>query len=159
MAICELLVAAKVVKEIYLTRLPVGHTHEVCLPYMNIKALVGGVNRQIFVGHVEVALNTFYFISPAQDIDSKFGKIWVALRCEEIGSPQDYAAKLEKVFASSKIKCEVKDVFATPDYVSWLRPIIDPQLKRWTKELYTQLQWSFVAIDRNEHFPTGVKVM
>ena len=121
LAICELLVAAGVVKEIVLTRLPVGHTHE--------------------------------------DIDSKFGKIWTALRSKNILTPQDYEAELRKVFESGSLKFDVKDVFLTPDYASWLEPHIDSKLSRWTKELFTQLQWSFTPTERSEHFPTGVKVM
>jgi hypothetical protein len=100
-------------------------------------------------------LNSIQF----EDIDSKFGKIWVRLRCQDVACPQDYKVFLEEVFQSSNIKCVVKDIFVTPDYVAWLDPIIDPSFQRWTKEIYTQLQWKFIAVEPSEFFPLGVKTM
>lgn len=94
-----------------------------------------------------------------QDIDAKFGKIWSALRKMNIHTPQEYARLLQKVFDKNIVKCEVLDVFVIPDYQAWLEPVIDPHLSRWTKEIYTQLQWKFTATEPNEYFPTGVKAM
>ena len=94
-----------------------------------------------------------------EDIDSKFGMIWKACRSLLLDTPQKYKEKLEEVFAESDIKCAVVDVFAIPDYESWLEDYIDPEFHGWTKKTYTQLQWLFRPIFPSEYYPMAAITM
>ena len=108
-----------------------------------------GIKRIVFtrlpVGHTH------------EDIDSKFAKIWVGLRCHSIYTPQQYKAKLEEIFASSRIKCKVVDVFAVPDYHEWLERHIDSEFGKCHKGVQTMHQWQFEKVTTSVHFPMGVK--
>jgi hypothetical protein len=127
LAFCELLIIVGLTDHIYLTRLPVGHTHE--------------------------------------DIDGKFAKIWKCVRNEHIHSPQQYRKWIEvaltpkKLDVNKRMPVEIIDLFAIPDYKSFISDCIDKKLSGWTKEENTQLQWHFRKADdteiHNHYFPSG----
>jgi hypothetical protein len=46
-----------------------------------------------------------------------------------------------------------------PDYDSWIRPFVDPDLEKLHKESYTKLQWIFEYTVPSRYFPFGVKTI
>jgi hypothetical protein len=84
-----------------------------------------------------------------EDIDSKFGVIWKRCRNDHIRSPQEAAEMICGAFkkTSDSLGVKVVDVFAVPDYWNYITKFVDPKLGRAWKEEWTQLQWSFEAVD------------
>jgi hypothetical protein len=118
LALCALLVACRLVHQVVLTRLPVGHTHE--------------------------------------DIDGLFALIWRMLRDEHVYSPSEFASMIVKAL-KKKVRVNVVDLFAIPDYTSMFEDCMDPDLGRFAKEEWAQLQFIFTAVDIDEEYPMGVK--
>jgi hypothetical protein len=106
---------------IYLTRLPVGHTHE--------------------------------------DIDARFGKLWVYIRSKIILSPSQWAKVMEECYGSSKLPFRQEDIMVLPNYKALFEPYLDQKLSTFTKEEDTQLAWWFRVTERSQEFPLGVKTM
>ena len=94
-----------------------------------------------------------------EDIDSKFAKIWKALRQKHCATMDAYKKLIVQALMSdeSKLPVEVKDVFVVPDYVSFLEPCMDAKFGRYSKCAWTQLQWKFQAVQPCTDFPLGVK--
>ena len=94
-----------------------------------------------------------------EDIDSKFAKIWVALRRQHVATMSAYAKLIREALRSddSKLPVEVVDIFAVPDYVSCFESCIDPKLSRYAKLVWTQLQWRFQQVEACSDFPLGFK--
>jgi len=93
------------------------------------------------------------------DADGIFGILWKRLWREIILTPQQYKEAIEDALESLPVPACVEDVFVVPDYVSWLKPHIDPKLSCLFKEENTQLQFTFEATDDLTMFPNGVKVL
>ena len=91
-----------------------------------------------------------------EDIDALFALIWKRLRDEHIYTPDEFA-KMACDVLKRKIRVNVVDVFALPDYVTLLKDCIDPSLSRFSKEEWAQLQFTFEAVDVCDKYPTGVK--
>ena len=70
-----------------------------------------------------------------------------------------YKEQLKAVFAESRIKAVVYDVFVVPDYKDWLHHHIDSAFGNCHKTVETQHQWSFEKVNASVHFPLGVKTM
>jgi hypothetical protein len=51
----------------------------------------------------------------------------------------------------------VEDVYVIQDYVSWIHNSIDRDINLLHKEIHTQHQWRFEAVNTSFHFPFGVK--
>ena len=118
--LAELFIAKRLVRELILTRLPVGHTHE--------------------------------------DIDAKFAKIWVRLRNLHVATMTAYKKLIEEALGNNgSLPIEVIDIFAVPDYFSYLKPCIDIKFGRYCKTKWTQLQWKFEQHVVCDNFPLGVK--
>jgi len=72
----------------------------------------------------------------------RFGKIWVFFRNKSTLTVQDYERNLRSVFQNTvtkdgtKMKFDVVDIFAVPDYHAWLTGCIDKDLSKYT---HTQL--------------------
>jgi len=94
-----------------------------------------------------------------EDIDSKFGVIWLRFRNKHISSPQEAATLFQEAFLREdrSLPVEVIDIFAVPDYWNYMVPFLNPNIGRAFKEEWTQLQWTFEAVDRTLEFPLGVK--
>ena len=94
-----------------------------------------------------------------QDIDAKYGVIWVRGRNAHLGSPQEAMRMYIQAFATDKDKLPTKvhDLFAIPDYKALIKPHTDPAFSRAFKEEWTKLQWIFQAVSPSERFPLGVK--
>ena len=117
----EMLVAKRLIKRIFYTRLPVGHTHE--------------------------------------DIDACFGLIWNWFRKQNIQTPEKFKIELERALKDSRIPTEIIDVFAVPNYKTFLAPHIDQYLSHLHKLDETVHQWKFEAVAPDSDFPLGVKTM
>jgi hypothetical protein len=85
-----------------------------------------------------------------EDIDAKFGVIWLKFRNMHISSPQEAAALFKEAFlrADNSMPVNIVDIFAVPDYWNYITQFMDPKLGRAWKEEWTQLQWTFEAVDR-----------
>ena len=66
-----------------------------------------------------------------EDIDAVFGKIWTALRNQPTLSPQQYAEIIKLALRKRNISIHVEDLFAIPDYTTYLDSFIDPLLSRF----------------------------
>ena len=128
--------------------------------YRTFHTIGNGANMQIFVllsqleqwykkrgcellVHMDIGIKRIVYTRipvghTSEDIDSKFAKIWVGLRCATVRTPQEYKVKLEEIFASSRIKCKVIDVFAIPDYVNWLEDHLDKDFAKCHKGVQTK---------------------
>jgi len=93
-----------------------------------------------------------------EDIDSKFGKIWLAMRSRHVCTMSQYATVIVGALGSDRSPCDVIDLFAVPDYKSYIEPFMDSKFGRYAKEQWTQLQWKFTRIDKSRDFPLGVKI-
>lgn len=128
-AMMTLLVARQVggIKKIVVTRLPVGHTHEVI---------------------IIVSLVFNYFIT--KDCDAKFGNLWRATLRRPILTPQEYEKLVRSVFKKKKdARIEVIDIFICPDYIHLMWDCIDHEIKRIWKKEQTQHQWIFTSVERD----------
>jgi hypothetical protein len=118
--LAELFIAKRLLKQLVLTRLPVGHTHE--------------------------------------NIDAKFAKIWVRVRQQHVATMSAYKKLIEEALSGNDCQpIEVVDIFAIPDYFSYLKPCIDIKFGRYCKTKWTQLQWKFEQHAICDDFPLGVK--
>jgi hypothetical protein len=91
-----------------------------------------------------------------EDIDSKFAKIWGKIRRAYVLTNSDWKYAIKSVLDKEHMPCDVEDIFAIPDYVSYLEPHI-ARLSHYAKKEWTQLQFFFDATEKSEHFPCGVK--
>lgn len=92
-----------------------------------------------------------------EDIDGCFGIIWSALCTEPLITMDDWKVAIEKVFKESTIKAEIMDVWTVPNFVSTIEPCIIAGLGRLHKDLNTQHQWRFRAVETHQFFPLGCK--
>ena len=137
MAICELLIARRLTRRIYLNRLLVGHTHE------DIDAKFGQL--WAFIRNIQ-GDGCLFFVS-------FFTSLTLFLI---VLSPEQYAVVLESVYGKKKLPFRYVDVLATPDYQAWFEGCIDPKFARYTQNENTVLAWKFEAIDRSKDFPLGI---
>jgi hypothetical protein len=97
-----------------------------------------------------------------EDIDSKFAFIWKRIRNNFVLTPLQYKTAVEDCLSNERLKCEVVDIFAVPNYEKYIQPYIIPDFGRYAKVSnsgvdWTQLQWIFEAVPVSEYFPCGVK--
>lgn len=77
-------------------------------------------------------------------------------------TPFAYKNAIEESLSSAKLKCEVVDIFAVPNYEKYIRPYIVPDFGRYAKigrngNDWTQLQFIFEHVPVSNFFPCGVK--
>lgn len=92
-----------------------------------------------------------------EDIDALFGNIWTGLRNEKMITPQSYGRAINHAFLQSEEPPRVHDVICVPDYQKWILPYMG-RLERYCTTKWTQLQWTFQAVDLCDGYPTGVKL-
>ncbi len=92
-----------------------------------------------------------------EDIDAKFGVIWKNFFDRYILTPQGYFDGLVSSFRKTDTPTVVQEIWAVPDYKSYLLSFRDKKFERFAKEDWTQLQWIFQAVERCEQFPNGCK--
>lgn len=119
LAMLELLVAKRICKDVWFTRLPTGHTHE--------------------------------------DIDGVFGTIWAGLCGDPLFTLEAWKAQIEKIFAATTLKAEVTDIWVMPDYKAVIQSCIIEGFERLHRDLHTQHQWRFRAVEKCDFFPFGCK--
>ena len=105
LCLLELLVARRLTKTIYLSRLLVGHTHE--------------------------------------DIDARFGVLWLFFRLRDVLTPQDYKMFVEAAFGPATAG-QMHDVWVVPDYSSIVTPEMDKKFSKYCREGWTQHQFKWV---------------
>lgn len=94
-----------------------------------------------------------------EDIDSKFAKIWTAVRDRHCLSPLDYEKLIKHVLRSEKHPCDVEDIFVVPDYRKLIDSKVDKDFGNYAKTGDTVLQFIFEAVERSSNFPLGCKVL
>ena len=100
-----------------------------------------------------------------EDIDGRFAKIWTRIRNAYVLTMSHYKENIEAALSREDLPCKVHDLFAIPDYDSFVRPFIDKKFGRYAKRKgekdWTVLQFSFEAVDdksaERPFFPLGVK--
>lgn len=65
-----------------------------------------------------------------EDIDGRFGRIWLNIQSKHVTTPQEYKEILLDVFKGSDNRVAVIDLFVVPDYYRLLEPCIDPKFSR-----------------------------
>jgi hypothetical protein len=65
-----------------------------------------------------------------EDIDSKFAVIWKRLRDKFILTPQHYGSCVQSALTTSKLNCNVHDIFVIPNYEKYISKYVDRQLAR-----------------------------
>jgi hypothetical protein len=111
LALCEFLIASKLTDHIYLSRLPVGHTHE-----------------GIFLSAIVLVISLLF-----QDIDAKFGKLWTYFRKGLVASPTQLRKILSDCFGRKGLPFEQVDVFIVPD---WKKVFDDNILDNFEKYVF-----------------------
>lgn len=107
------------------------------------------------------AFVVFYF----QDIDSRFGRIWLKFRSNHVATPGAAKKLFISALQTNVMTADVVDVFVVPDYGRFLKPCIT-KLERAFKNKkgvigennYAQLQWTFESVDKSVQFPHGCKL-
>jgi hypothetical protein len=92
-----------------------------------------------------------------EDIDGAFGVIWEWFKSKIVDDPYTYKSGIETAFGETSLKAKVVDVFAIPDYKSFIQPCVDSELARLHKLGETQHHWKFEAVAVSEYFPFGCK--
>lgn len=117
-----------------------------------------GLTQRIFLSRLMVG-------HTHEDIDGRFAKIWMRIRNAYVLTMNQYKTNIEEALSREDLPCKVEDIFAIPDYDSFLRPFIDKKFSRYAKRKgekdWTVLQFSFEALldddkDRSS-FPLGVR--
>jgi hypothetical protein len=73
-------------------------------------------------------------------------------------TPQAFAQLLISACANKEKRVNVYDLWAVPDYQSWIAPFIHRKFGRYAKGKWTQLQITFEAVDVCDEYPLAVKV-
>ena len=101
-----------------------------------------------------------------EDIDAHFALIWRRLRAAFVLTMSQYKKAIEQAVVRDGLPCKVKDIFAVPDYCSWILNNMDPHFGRYAKRRgnmdWSVLQFTMERVtDENEKlfFPLGVKTM
>lgn len=92
-----------------------------------------------------------------KDIDALFGNIWRGMRQRPVKSVDAYVKGIEDTFKFGKLKVKVVDIYIIPHYKRFLHDHIDNQISNYSKELDTQLQWCFEAVEPSVKFPLGCR--
>ena len=66
-----------------------------------------------------------------EDIDSKFALIWKRMRDRFIFTPSAYAEAVITSLTTSKLSCQVHDIFAIPNYTKYIESYMDKKLGRF----------------------------
>jgi hypothetical protein len=91
-----------------------------------------------------------------EDIDGLFALIWRKLRDEFVYTPSDFV-KLIQLSLRKKVYVNVIDLMVIPNYTKILDGCIDPNLGRWAKEEWAQLQLTFERAEKSAENLLGVK--
>ena len=90
-------------------------------------------------------------------LDGVFAVIWKHLRKKAIETMVDYDMHLKSHLNIDGHFVDVKTIMAIPDYRKFLKGCIDSRLGQLHKELQTQHQWRFEAVEPSVLFPLGCK--
>ena len=94
-----------------------------------------------------------------EDIDAVFGKIWKYLAGRAIYTPQGYQRALVESLKRRNIDVTIVNVLCVPDYRLYMKEYLDSTLTRCDKEKWSELQWIFESVGKNDLYPNGVKVV
>jgi hypothetical protein len=93
-----------------------------------------------------------------EDIDACFAHIWKWMKNKPVETIPKYKEGIEKAFKGTRLAASVRDVYVIPNYIDFFEDAIDEHLKNYTKEIETQHQWRFQAVQPSPNFLSGVKV-
>lgn len=79
-----------------------------------------------FGGFSRIFINRLPVDHTHEDINLKFAFIWKRVRNALVLTPLAYRNAIEGCLTSSRIKCEVKDVFVLPNYEKYNRDYLVP---------------------------------
>ena len=68
-----------------------------------------------------------------EDIDAVFALIWQLMKTMQVNTPQLYAKVVRSACKNKAPEVEVYDIWAVPDYKSFIEPFIDKKLGRYAK--------------------------
>ena len=92
-----------------------------------------------------------------EDIDGRFAKIWTRVRNAFVLTMNQYKSNIEESLAREELPCKVVDLFAIPDYDSFIRPAIDSNFGRYAKRHgvkdWSVLQFCFEAVEDDKLLP------
>lgn len=99
-----------------------------------------------------------------EDIDGRFAKIWTRVRNAYVLTMSQYKSNIEAALSREELPCKVVDLFAIPDYDSFIRPHVDKKFGRYSKR-HAEKDWSVLQFNFEEvndekllpFFPLGVK--
>jgi hypothetical protein len=95
-----------------------------------------------------------------EDIDSLFAKIWMKLRLQHVMTPQQFELMVRSALYKKGCPVVVKDIFAVPDFQSFVGDACCDQLfGRWKQMQWTQLQFTVEEAPEGteSEFPLGVR--
>jgi hypothetical protein len=92
-----------------------------------------------------------------EDIDACFGVIWNCCKGRPCETLQQYMNRIVATFAETALRAVMIDVMVVPDYKHLLRDCVDSKLKNLHKDIQTQHQWRFEAVEQSVYFPLGCK--
>ena len=82
-----------------------------------------------------------------EDIDSVFGLIWTKMCSTNVFSPKQYKDLLFSACKNKEKKMSVIDLWSVPDYDRFFSSYINPDMQRYAKLEWSQLQIMFEATD------------
>ena len=68
-----------------------------------------------------------------EDIDGCFALIWQLMKALKVSTPQAYSKLVKAACRSKAPVVEVYNIWAVPDYQSFLSDVINPHLGRYAK--------------------------
>lgn len=91
-----------------------------------------------------------------EDIDACFGVIWSTFRVKPAATMKEWKEKILSAFEQSTLPTQIIDIWQVPDYQSILEPLMI-KISQLHKDIQTQHQWRFQAVERSTYFPLGCK--
>jgi len=120
-------------------------------------AFLGVCNLLVACGLVDkVVLTRLPVGHTHEDIDGLFALIWRKLRDEFILTPSEFV-KLIQISLRKKVVVTVVDLMVIPNYNKIMGGCVDPDLARWAKEEWAQLQITFKKVEKSDKHPLGVE--
>lgn len=92
-----------------------------------------------------------------EDIDACFGTLWSTFKSHPVWTMDNWADSVEERFGETDLKANVKDVWVIPDICALLEDCIVKDLSSMHRDLQTQHQWRFTAVEISPAFPLGCK--
>ena len=142
-------------QKMFVTRLPVGHTHEVSSPSKTHFFMI--LFYFFYINYfIKDFFNTYIFL---KDIDGIYGRISQYIYDRHILTPQAYANAIKKALSSESLLVDVIDLYVIPDYKEFFAGCIDKNFGCAYKSENSKLQFILEAVEPDiSKYPLGVKL-